>query len=69
MVTINFYKVTGIDELVRYHSVDGRTQNLYINSDRQPEQWWVTVGLELARGWSLTNGATLSSFPINQWGA
>ena len=38
LVTINNYTVRGIDKLVRKQSVYGRTQNLYINSDRQMEQ-------------------------------
>ena len=36
--TINCYIVTWIDKLVRKQSVYGGTQNLYMNSDPQPEQ-------------------------------
>ena len=35
----NCYTTTGVDKLVRKHSVHGRTQNLHMNSDRQTEQW------------------------------
>ena len=43
LVTFNFYIVTWIDKLLTIHSVYGITQNLYMNSDRPPEQWWTLV--------------------------
>ena len=72
LVIINSYTGTKIDKLVRKQSVYGRTQNLFMNSDRQTEQWWYTSRLFIEGGltwghivWHLLKISRVCSFSFN----